>query len=169
MLDGSWRGIWKSTLRPIQTRDHTNRWMVSASCVYSVTQARTHYIHIWDTSHKQTWARAPQPKKQHMHKTGSGATTERCCFNGSDLLLLRPVWKSWAAASAAASSHWMNPVPWQQVTWSSGLWATACLPACPDVRAAFNHSSFWLQLQGPPLFNANQCHAAKDATHWACH
>lgn len=24
------------------------------------------------------------------------------------------------------------------------------LPACPDVRAAFNHSSFWLQHRGPP-------------------
>ena len=147
--------------------------------VYSVTQARTHYIHIWDTSHKQTWAtltlthththtHTPQPRKQHMHKSGSGATTERCCFNGSDLLLLRPVWKSWAAASAAASSHWMNPVPWQSVTWSSGLWATACLPACltacPAVSGAFNHSSFWLQLWGPPhsmqisVMQQQRCH-----------
>lgn len=81
-----------------------------------------------------------------MHKNSSGATTECCCFNGSDLLLLRPEWKSWAAASAAASSHWMNPVPWQAVTWSSGLWAIAC----PAVSGSFNHSSFWLQLQGPP-------------------
>lgn len=86
-------------------------------------------------------AHTPQPKKQHMHKTGSGATTECCCFNGSDLLLLRPVWKSWAAASTAASSHWMNPVPWQQVTWSSGLWATACLPALMSGRLSIIHLS----------------------------
>lgn len=55
-----------------------------------------------------------------MHKSSSGATTQCCCFKGSDLLLLWPVWESWAAASAVTSSHWMNPVPCQSVTWSWG-------------------------------------------------
>lgn len=102
-----------------------------------------------------------------MHKTGSGATTERCCFNGSDLLLLRPVWKSWAAASAAASSHWMNPVPWQRVTWSSGLWATACLPALLSVRLSIIHLS-GSGTRGHPI-QCKSVSCCKDATHRACH
>lgn len=163
MLEGSWRGIWKkhtecnSNLRSHKPLDPFG------ILVCTLWHRHAHIIHThWDTSHKQTWAHTPQPKKQHMHRTGSGATTERCCFNGSDLLLLRPVWKSWAAASAAASSHWMNPVPWQRVTWSSGLWATACLPArLPCCQCSFQSFIFLAPGPGATSFNANQCHAAK--------
>lgn len=118
--------------------------------VYSVTQANTHYIHIGThhtnklerTHHNQKSNTCTRPALEPQQSTAvlMGATCCYCglCGNAGMLPALQP------------SSHWMNPVPWQQVTWSSGLWATACLPACSTVSAAFNHSSFWLQLREPP-------------------
>lgn len=84
-----------------------------------------------------------------MHKSGSGATTERCCFNGSDLLLLRPVCKKLGCCQRCSQQPLNEPS-----TLTAGHMVLRPLghrlPACPDVRAAFNHSSFWLQRRGPP-------------------
>lgn len=165
----SWRGIWKKKKeKEGHTECYSNQgsrkpWDPFGLSVCTLQHRRAHVIYTSGyIAQTNSSAHAPQPRKQHMHKTGSGATTEGCCFNGSDLLLLRPMWKSWAAAS----SHWMNPVPWQLVTWSSGLWATACLPACSAVSWAFNHSSPRIP---PSLIQCKSVSCSKDATQWARH
>lgn len=92
-----------------------------------------------------------------MHKSGSGATTEHCCFNGSDLLLLRPVWKSWAAASAAATEWTQYPD-----SRSHGPQASGPPPACPPCcHCSFQSFIFLATAMEASPFNANQCHTEK--------
>lgn len=89
----------------------------------------TQTVNISDSALKYTWIYTCRFLTNKLgwtlvRWTGPGAKTE-LCFKGSDLLLLWPVWKSWAAASAATSSHWMNPVP----CLSHGS-EGHCLPCC---------------------------------------
>lgn len=96
-----------------------------------------------------------------MHKTGSGATTEHCCFNGSDLLLLRPVWKCWDAASAAAQQPLNEPstlTAGHMVLRPLGHRLPACLLYC---QCGFQSFIFLAPAPGATPFNSNQCHAGK--------
>lgn len=133
--------------------------------VYSVTQACTRYIHIGihhtnkleRTHHSQesnTCTRtALEPQQSAAVLTGATCCYCGLCREAGLLPALQPAATKWTQYPDSRSH---GPQ-------ASGPPPPACLPACPVVSWAFNHSSFWLQRRPPPHppFNANQCHAAR--------
>lgn len=163
-------GFEKSTLSAIQTWDHTNRWIPSASwCVLCDTGTHTLYIHIGihhtnklertHHSQKSNTCTGPALEPQQSAAVLMGATCCYCGLCGKAGLLpaLQPAATEWTQYpdSGSHGPQASGPPP-------------ACLPACPAVSAAFNHSSFWLQVRGH-LIQCKSVSCSKDATHRACH
>lgn len=152
----SWRGIWKKkkkkgTLSAIQTRDHANREIPSASrCVLCNTGVRTLYTHR-DTSHKQTQVRTHRSRESNIctrpalepQQRAAVLTGATCCYCGL----------CGKAGLLPAATEWTQ----YPDSWSHGPRASGPPPACL-LHCQLSFQSF---ISLHPSFNANQCHAAK--------
>lgn len=113
-------------------------------------------------------AHTPQPKKQHMHKTGSGATTERCCFNGSGPVATAAYVEKLGCCQRCSQQPLNEPstlTAGHMVLRPLGHSVPVCLRCC---QGSFQSFIFLALAPGAIPFNANQSPAA-DATHWARH
>lgn len=157
----SWRGIWKKkkkkrgTLSAIQTRDHANREIPSASrCVLCNTGVRTLYTHR-DTSHKQTQVRTHRSRESNIctrpalepQQRAAVLTGATCCYCGL----------CGKAGLLPAATEWTQ----YPDSWSHGPQASGPPPACLPAPLSAELSIIYLPASPPPSFNANQCHAAK--------
>lgn len=129
----------RGTLSAIQTRDHANCEIPSASrCVLCNTGVHTLYTHR-DTSHKQTQVRTHRSRESNIctrpalepQQRAAVLTGATCCYCGL----------CGKAGLLPAATEWTQyPDSWSHGPQASGP-PPACLPACSAVSWAFNHSS----------------------------
>ncbi|KAI4803989.1 hypothetical protein KUCAC02_025634 [Chaenocephalus aceratus] len=99
-----------------------------------------------------------------MHKTGSGATTERCCFNGSGPVATAAYVEKLGCCQRCSQQPLNEPstlTAGHMVLRPLGHSVPACLRCC---QGSFQSFIFLALAPGAIPFNANQSPAA-DATH----